>query len=154
MAMTEPYGFCTVLRDGSWWLWRNTQRCLAYDNSWRVYATFVWRLPYNVALSQSFIWNIAMDKLLRIVGFLEGISFLLLLFVAMPMKYMFDNASMIPTVGMAHGVLFLLFLVVLFVTCHVQKWPLSIFLMGLAASVLPFGPFVFDAKLKNLVATA
>ena len=95
-----------------------------------------------------------MDKLLRIVGFLEGISFLLLLFVAMPMKYMFDNASMIPTVGMAHGVLYLLFLVVLFVACHVQKWPLSSFLMGLAASVLPFGPFVFDAKLKNLVATA
>lgn len=95
-----------------------------------------------------------MDKLLRIVGFLEGISFLLLLFVAMPMKYMFDNASMIPTMGMAHGVLFLLFLVVLLVACHVKKWPLTIFLMGLAASVLPFGPFVFDAKLKNLTATA
>ena len=95
-----------------------------------------------------------MDKLLRIVGFLEGISFLLLLFVAMPMKYMFDNASMIPTMGMAHGVLFLLFLVVLFVACHVKKWTLTIFLMGVAASVLPFGPFFFDANLKNRTATA
>ena len=90
-----------------------------------------------------------MHKLLRVVGFLEGISFLLLLFVAMPMKYVFDNASLIPPMGMAHGVLFLLFLVVLFVSCHVNKWPLSVFVMGLLAAILPFGPFVFDAKLKQ-----
>lgn len=89
-------------------------------------------------------------KTLRWVGFLEGISFLLLLFIAMPMKYMFDNPILVKYVGMGHGVLFIAFLVVLFVVCEKQKWSLKIFILGLIASILPFGPFIFDAKLKKM----
>lgn len=87
-------------------------------------------------------------KTLRIVGLLEGISFLLLLFIAMPMKYLMGNPILVKYVGMGHGVLFIAFLVVLFVVCEKQKWSLSVFLMGLIASILPFGPFIFDRKLK------
>ena len=87
---------------------------------------------------------------LRVVGLLEGISFLLLLFVAMPMKYIFDNPILVKYVGMGHGVLFILFLIVLFVVCEKQKWSLKMFILGLIASILPFGPFVFDAKIKKL----
>ncbi len=87
---------------------------------------------------------------LRIVGTLEGLSFLLLLFIAMPLKYMMGNPILVKYVGMGHGVLFVAFLVVLFIVCEKQKWSLSVFLMGLVASILPFGPFVFDAKLKKL----
>ena len=86
---------------------------------------------------------------LRVVGLLEGLSFLLLLFIAMPMKYIFDNPVLVKYVGMGHGVLFILFLIVLFAVCEKQKWSITIFLMGLAASILPFGPFVFDRKLKR-----
>lgn len=86
---------------------------------------------------------------LRVVGLLEGLSFLLLLFIAMPMKYMFDNPVLVKYVGMGHGVLFIVFLIVLFAVCEKQKWSITIFLMGLAASILPFGPFVFDRKLKR-----
>jgi integral membrane protein len=86
---------------------------------------------------------------LRVVGLLEGLSFLLLLFIAMPMKYMFDNPVLVKYVGMGHGILFILFLIVLFAVCEKQKWSITIFLMGLAASILPFGPFVFDRKLKR-----
>lgn len=89
-------------------------------------------------------------KTLRWVGFLEGISFLLLLFIAMPMKYMFDNPILVKYVGMGHGVLFIAFLVVLFLVCEKQKWSLKMFILGLIASILPFGPFVFDAKLKKM----
>ena len=89
-------------------------------------------------------------KTLRWVGLLEGISFLLLLFIAMPMKYMFDNPILVKYVGMGHGVLFIAFLVVLFVVCEKQKWSLKMFILGLIASILPFGPFVFDAKLKKM----
>ena len=89
-------------------------------------------------------------KTLRWVGFLEGISFLLLLFIAMPMKYMFVNPILVKYVGMGHGVLFIAFLVVLFVVCEKQKWSLKMFILGLIASILPFGPFVFDAKLKKM----
>ena len=87
---------------------------------------------------------------LRVVGFLEGISFLLLLFIAMPMKYIFDNPMLVKYVGMGHGVLFILFLIVLLVVCEKQKWSLKMFILGLIASILPFGPFVFDAKIKKL----
>lgn len=91
---------------------------------------------------------------LRLVGALEGLSFLLLLFVAMPMKYILGNPILVKYVGMGHGVLFITFLVVLFVVCEKQKWSLTMFLMGLIASILPFGPFFFDAKLKKMQAPA
>jgi integral membrane protein len=86
---------------------------------------------------------------LRIVGLLEGISFLLLLFIAMPMKYLLDNPILVKYVGMGHGVLFILFLIVLFTVCEKQKWSITMFILGLIASILPFGTFVFDRKLKN-----
>jgi integral membrane protein len=89
-------------------------------------------------------------KTLRVVGVLEGISFLLLLFIAMPVKYMLDNPILVKYVGMGHGVLFVLFLVVLFIVCEKQKWSLKIFILGLLASILPFAPFIFDRKLKKL----
>ncbi len=89
-------------------------------------------------------------KTLRLVGLIEGISFLLLLFIAMPVKYMMDNPVLVKYIGMGHGVLFILFIVVLFAVCEKQKWALSMFIMGLIASILPFGPFIFDMKLKKL----
>ncbi|OTG80668.1 DUF3817 domain-containing protein [Acinetobacter sp. ANC 4648] len=89
-------------------------------------------------------------KSLRVVGFLEGISFLLLLLIAMPMKYIWDNPIMVKYVGMGHGILFIAFLAVLFVVCEKQKWSIKMFIFGFIASILPFGPFVFDHKLKKL----
>ena len=86
---------------------------------------------------------------LRIIGLLEGISFLLLLFIAMPMKYMLDNPVLVKYVGMGHGVLFMLFLIVLFTVCEKQKWSIYMFILGLMASILPFGTFIFDRKLKT-----
>ena len=88
-------------------------------------------------------------KSLRVVGFLEGISFLLLIFIAMPLKYIWDNPILVKYVGMGHGVLFIAFLVVLFVVCEKQKWSLKMFLLGLIASILPFVPFFFYHKLKK-----
>lgn len=89
-------------------------------------------------------------KTLRFVGFLEAISFLLLLFIAMPVKYMLDNPILVKYVGMGHGVLFVVFLAVLFVVCEKQKWAIKMFILGLIAAILPFGPFAFDRKLKKL----
>ena len=87
-------------------------------------------------------------KALRLVGFLEGLSFLLLVFIAMPMKYIWDQPLLVKYVGMGHGVLFIVFLLVLFAVCKKQKWSLKMFLLGFMASILPFGPFFFDHKLK------
>lgn len=89
-------------------------------------------------------------KSLRIIGFLEGMSFLLLLFIAMPMKYIWGNPIMVKYVGMGHGVLFIAFLLVLMVVVQKMKWSNRIFFLGFIASILPFGPFVFDHQLKKL----
>ncbi|WP_339923216.1 DUF3817 domain-containing protein [uncultured Cyclobacterium sp.] len=85
----------------------------------------------------------------RIVSITEGISMLVLIFIAMPLKYIFDLPAMVTYVGWIHGVLFVLYILVMFPTSRKLKWPFRIALMGLIASILPFGPFLFDRKLKK-----
>ncbi|WP_122899823.1 DUF3817 domain-containing protein [Acinetobacter sp. B51(2017)] len=87
---------------------------------------------------------------LRVVGFIEGLSFLLLLFIAMPLKYMWGNPILVKYVGMGHGILVIAFLAVLFIVCEREKWSLNMFVAGLIAAILPFGTFVYDRKLKKL----
>lgn len=89
-------------------------------------------------------------RTLRIVSILEGISFLFLLGIAMPLKYFYDNPVLMKFAGMSHGILFIVFIVVLLVVCQKMKWSLVMFVMGLVASLLPFAPFIFDLKLKKL----
>lgn len=89
---------------------------------------------------------------LRLVSLLEGLSFLFLLGIAMPLKYAFDNPVLVPFAGMAHGVLFIAFVVVLLVVCQRQGWSLLVFVAGLIASLLPFMPFVFERWVAKKVA--
>ncbi|MGP5407607.1 DUF3817 domain-containing protein [Psychrobacter celer] len=88
-------------------------------------------------------------KNLTITGYLEGTSFLLLLGIAMPLKYMMDMPEMVSYVGPVHGVLFIAYIVVLFITAHKIKMPLWALPAGVLGSFLPFGPFVFDHLLKK-----
>jgi len=87
-------------------------------------------------------------KKFRLVALLEGISFIVLLFIAMPIKYMLGEPLVVKFVGMTHGGLFLLFLYLLFVTAKEYKWKLSFISMAFIASLLPFGTFYLDKKLK------
>lgn len=84
---------------------------------------------------------------LRAIGMLEGLSFLVLLGIAMPLKYLAGMPEMVSVVGMAHGVLFMLFGLAVVQVAVERRWPLTRVVMALAASVLPFGPFVLDARL-------
>jgi integral membrane protein len=89
---------------------------------------------------------------LRLLGLLEGASFLVLLGIAMPLKYLAGQPQMVRVVGAAHGLLFLLFVAAVFDTSLKLRWPLRRVIAALAASVLPFGPFVFDAHLRRTAA--
>ena len=80
----------------------------------------------------------------RFVGWFEGASFLLLLLVAMPLKYLADLPEMVSVVGMAHGILFMLYLLAAVHAAIEESWGLSRLGLALVASVLPFGPFLFD----------
>ena len=83
------------------------------------------------------------------VGRLEGVSFLLLLGVAMPLKYAAGIPQPVTWVGWAHGVLFVAFLAALAGAHRSEGWRLATLVGGLAASVLPFGTFVFEARVRR-----
>lgn len=85
----------------------------------------------------------------RSVGKVEGLSYLLLLGIAMPLKYLAGMPMAVSIVGLIHGVLFIAFLGVLFLawlkTPLTLKWAIYAFI----ASLLPFGPFVIDKHLQQ-----
>jgi integral membrane protein len=84
---------------------------------------------------------------LRILAFAEGTSFLLILFITMPLKYMFDNPMPNKIVGMVHGLLFVLYVLWVVQIKIEQNWKISKMLWALLASIVPFGTFWADAKL-------
>ena len=88
-------------------------------------------------------------KRFRWFSLIEGISCLVLLLIAMPLKYMLDYPLAVKYVGWAHGLLFILYIYTVFPTAHKLKWTFSRTLLALIASVLPFGPFIFDRNLKK-----
>jgi integral membrane protein len=90
---------------------------------------------------------------LRLVGLLEGISFLVLLLIAMPLKYAAGQPLAVRYVGMAHGVLFLLYLLALVPVALDHRWSWKTVALAVLASVLPAGPFVFDAKVLTPLAS-
>ena len=84
---------------------------------------------------------------LRLLAYLEGISFLLLLGVGMPLKYMYGMPKPNMIIGMAHGILFLAYCLWVIIVQSEQKWSLAKTFWALIASLLPFGTFVADVKL-------
>ena len=92
-------------------------------------------------------------SLLRRLAILEGISFLVLLGIAMPLKYFFAMPMAVKVVGWAHGVLFVALCIVLAQTTWVAKWPPSRAVIIFIAALLPFGPFVVDRKILRTADT-
>lgn len=88
-------------------------------------------------------------KRFKWISLIEGISFLVLLFIAMPLKYMMDMPQAVTVVGWIHGLLFIIYIYTVFPTASKLKWNFNRTLFALIASVLPFGPFIFDRNLKK-----
>lgn len=86
---------------------------------------------------------------LRWVGTAEGISFLVLLFIAMPIKYMLGIPELVKYVGWAHGILFIGYIAAVFAAIRAMQWNWFAVLVALAASLVPFGTFVLDRQLKR-----
>lgn len=83
---------------------------------------------------------------LRLSALLEGISFLLLLFIAMPFKYLAGIPQPVKYLGWAHGILFMWYIVAVLLARSEYKFSLKETAIALIASVLPFGTFYADAK--------
>lgn len=85
----------------------------------------------------------------RLIGFAEGISFLLLLGIAMPLKYLAGEPRPVTWVGWAHGALFVAYVVAVGQAAFAARWNVVRIGAALFASLVPFGPFLFDAWLKK-----
>ncbi len=84
-----------------------------------------------------------------LINTVEGYSYLLLLFVAMPMKYIFGIAIATKIVGMIHGILFIAFLLLLVKAWEDAKWPLKDTIIFFIASLIPFGTFFTKKKIRS-----
>lgn len=84
----------------------------------------------------------------RVVSLLEGVSFLVLLGIAMPLKYAANLPEAVRYVGWAHGVLFVLFLLALGSASAAGRWPLTKIAGAFIASIVPFGAFVLERRLR------
>jgi integral membrane protein len=87
-----------------------------------------------------------MLNLFRRVAWLEGVSLLLLLFVAMPLKYRWGLPQAVRLVGMTHGLLFLAYVALLFRIGIELRWSGKTLFLGFVTSSLPFGTFWFDKR--------
>ncbi|MCF6222151.1 MAG: DUF3817 domain-containing protein [Flavobacteriaceae bacterium] len=87
-----------------------------------------------------------MKNIFRIISYLEGISFLLLLFIAVPLKYFGNNDILVKSLGMPHGVFFIAYVLLAFFIRPEYQWKNKAFIIILLASVIPFGTFYADKK--------
>lgn len=85
-------------------------------------------------------------KTFKYISILEGISFLLLLFIAMPLKYIWDLPQMVEQIGMAHGVLFIAYVMGAIWLFKPLNWNMKQLALILVCSLVPFGPFYVEKK--------
>lgn len=84
---------------------------------------------------------------LRILAFVEGVSFLVILFITMPLKYYANMPQPNKIFGMAHGLLFILYVLAVVQSKIEYNWSFKKTMLALLASIIPFGTFWADAKL-------
>lgn len=84
----------------------------------------------------------------RVISAIEGLSYLLLVFIAMPVKYIGENPYPVKVFGMIHGVLFIIFMISLFETKLRKSWDVGFVFQLFVLSLIPFGAFFIEKKIK------
>jgi integral membrane protein len=92
--------------------------------------------------------NTAIGRL-RVAGIAEGISFITLLFIAMPVKYLAGNPGLVWYVGWVHGLLFMVYILALITVKINLEWKFKKTALAFLASLLPCGTFILDKSLRK-----
>ena len=87
-----------------------------------------------------------MKNTFRVISILEGISYIVLLFIAVPIKYLGNDESYVKMFGMPHGLLFVAYIVLAYLIKDDLKWNSRTFWTVMAASIIPFGTFYIDKR--------
>jgi len=96
--------------------------------------------------SRHFFGQISIMKAFRIIAFLEGVSYLLLLGIAVPIKYINADPSYVKLLGMPHGILFIAYVALAFKFRRPRSWDIRQLSVVLLCSIVPFGTFYADKK--------
>jgi integral membrane protein len=86
---------------------------------------------------------------LRAISIAEGVSYLVLLGIAMPLKYLAGQPEAVSVFGSLHGLLTILFVLAVAHVWAERRWPVRRVILALIASVIPFGAFALDARLRR-----
>lgn len=97
--------------------------------------------------------NLVYLRRLRLISLVEGVSTLVLFGVAMPLKYLADMPMAVTVVGSVHGGLFTVLALMFLGAVKVVPIRFKLAMWGIFAAVFPFGPFIFDVRLRRLEAT-
>ena len=89
-------------------------------------------------------------NIFRIVAFLECVSYILLLLFATPYKYLIEDPQYVKMLGMPHGILFMLYIILAFMLKTENDWFKTNFKRVLLMAIIPFGTFYLDKQLKSL----
>ena len=87
-----------------------------------------------------------MKSIFRVVSFLEGVSYLLLMSLGLYYKYALNDPSFVKMFGMPHGLLFILYIILAVMLKKEMNWNNKTLVIVLLASILPFGTFYIDKK--------
>ena len=87
-----------------------------------------------------------MKSLFRIVALLEGVSYILLMTLGLYFKYLLNDDTYVKLLGIPHGVLFMLYILIAFLLRKQEQWSFINFVIILFASLIPFGTFYIDRK--------
>ncbi|MED5307513.1 MAG: DUF3817 domain-containing protein [Bacteroidota bacterium] len=82
----------------------------------------------------------------RLIALLEGLSFIFLVFLGMPLKYLYGNEMLVKILGMPHGILFIVYVLTAFLFKNKLELNIKELLIVLIASVIPFGTFYIDYR--------
>ncbi|QOY52930.1 DUF3817 domain-containing protein [Candidatus Sulfurimonas baltica] len=88
-------------------------------------------------------------KKFGLINTIEGYSYIILVFIAMPMKYLLGLPIAVKIVGMTHGILFIIFCLLLLSAAKESRWPLMDSVIFFIASLIPFGTFFTKNKIKT-----
>ena len=87
--------------------------------------------------------------ILRFFGILEGISYLVLLLIAMPLKYFLDLPIAVTIVGGLHGFLFVIYVIMIAFVKFKKRWSYLWGIWAFFLAFIPFGTFYLDKQLKT-----
>ena len=87
-----------------------------------------------------------MKLFFRIIAVLEGVSYILLMTIGLYFKYLLNDDTYVKLLGMPHGVLFMLYILIAFLLRKQEQWSFINFVIILFASLIPFGTFYIDRK--------